>query len=159
MKKKYIWTAVTVLYVLFVFSNSMKPATVSSADSGKVLSLAREFLAASGISIQWLTEHIIRKTGHFSEYTLFGVLLSGCILSHGIGGERRWFIHLTAGYMVPFVDETIQLFVNGRSGQISDVWLDCSGVAFGTLIVAVIMLTKKRMEKLYDKKLPDGTGI
>lgn len=159
MKKKYIWTAVTVLYVLFVFSNSMKPAVVSSADSGKVLKLAREFLASSGISFQWLTEHMIRKTGHFSEYALLGVLLSGCILSYGIAGERRWLLHLTAGYMVPFMDETIQLFVKGRSGQISDVWLDCSGVAFGTLLAAVIMLTRKRLEKLYDKELPDGTGI
>ena len=32
-----------------------------------------------------------------------------------------------------FVDETLQLFTEGRSGQISDVWLDMAGAAAGTL--------------------------
>ena len=35
--------------------------------------------------------------------------------------------------MIPFVDETIQLFVEGRSGQVSDVWLDLAGALCGLL--------------------------
>jgi len=159
MKKRYIRTAATLIYVLFIFSNSMMPAEISSAESGKVLTLARELLTASGITAQWLTEHIIRKMGHFAEYALLGVMLSGWVQSLGFAAERRWFIHLTAGYMVPFLDETIQLSVRGRSGQIWDVWLDCAGVAFGTLLWASMVLNKKRTEKLHDKKLSDGTGI
>ncbi|MEY8356719.1 VanZ family protein [Lachnospiraceae bacterium 54-53] len=159
MKRRYVWTAVTLLYVLFIFSNSMKPAEISSLDSGTVLRFAREIFAASGISAQWLTEHVIRKTGHFSEYTLLGVVLSGWVRSLGVSAERRRFIHLTAGYAVPFLDETIQLFVRGRSGQISDVWLDCAGTLFGTLLVAVVRFINKKTEKLHDEKLSDGTGI
>ena len=51
------------------------------------------------------------------------------------GGNGRYRIFnrdvLMMIFMVPFVDETIQLFVAGRSGQISDVWLDMSGAAAG----------------------------
>ena len=41
-------------------------------------------------------------------------------------------------FIVPFVDETIQLFVSGRSGQISDVWLDFCGVMCGLLLAAAL---------------------
>ncbi len=159
MKKRYVWTAVIVLYVLFIFSNSMKPAEISSAASGRVLRMVRESLALSGVSSQWLTDHIIRKAAHFSEYTLLGLLLSGCVPACGFKAEKRWFIHLTAGYMVPFADETIQLFVRGRSGQISDVWLDCTGVAFGTLFAAFLFIIWKRTGKLHDKKLSNDSAI
>jgi Predicted integral membrane protein len=159
MKKKYIWLAILMVYILFIFSNSMKPADISSVDSGKALELARHLLAASGAEASWLTDHIIRKTAHFSEYTLLGAILFCCVRSCEFTGERRWFIHLTVGYAVPFLDETIQLFIKGRSGQISDVWLDCAGVAFGTLLMALLRLRKGRIEKLNVKKLSNGTGI
>ncbi|CUX59516.1 VanZ like family protein [Clostridium sp. C105KSO15] len=148
MKKKAIWTAVTILFILFIFSNSMKPSDISSADSGWVFRVAQESLGSLGISTRWLTEHIVRKTGHFSEYTILGILLYGCIRSYGFPAERRYFIRLTAGFMVPFVDETIQLGVCGRSGQISDVWLDCAGVAFGILIAALLLRYRGRRAKI-----------
>ena len=47
--------------------------------------------------------------------------------------------------LVPFVDETIQLFVPGRSGQISDVWLDMAGGAAGFL--AAFLLEQYKMRK------------
>ena len=43
-------------------------------------------------------------------------------------------IHRIAIFAVPFLDETIQLFTEGRSGQISDVWLDMAGALTGTLL-------------------------
>ena len=47
-------------------------------------------------------------------------------------GRCRVLLQLFLSVFRPFVDETIQLFTPGRSGQISDVWLDMSGVLFGT---------------------------
>jgi VanZ family protein len=55
---------------------------------------------------------------------------------------------------VPFTDETIQLFVAGRSGQISDVWLDCAGAAFGTVVfMAAGRILSRTGVKKRDKKL------
>lgn len=159
MKMKYIWPAILVVYILFIFSNSMKPADISSMDSGKALELARHLLAAAGTEASWLTDHVIRKAAHFSEYALLGVILVCCVRSCEFTGERRLFLHLTAGYAVPFLDETIQLFVKGRSGQLPDVWLDCGGVVFGALFMALLGLRKGRTEKLNVKKLSNGAGI
>jgi VanZ family protein len=138
MKKRLVWTVASVLYILFIYSNSMKTADLSSVDSGHALEYLKNLFISAGFESRWLTEHIIRKAGHFTEYTLLGMILYQCVKSYEFGMERRLFIHGTAGFLIPFIDETIQLFVPGRSGQISDVWLDCSGVAAGTVIATLL---------------------
>lgn len=138
MKKRLIWTVAAALYILFIYSNSLKTADLSSADSGHVLVALKNMFLSAGIESRWLTDHLIRKAGHFSEYTLLGMILYQCVKSYEFGMERRLFIHGAAGFLIPFIDETIQLFVAGRSGQISDVWLDCSGVAAGIVIAALL---------------------
>ena len=138
MKKRLIWTVAAVLYILFIYSNSLKTADLSSADSGHVLMLLRDLFTTAGIESRWLTEHIIRKAGHFTEYSLLGLILYQCVKLYNFDRKKRLYIHGAAGFLIPFIDETIQLFVSGRSGQISDVWLDFSGVAAGTIIAALL---------------------
>lgn len=159
MKKNRLWTLAVLFYVLFIYSNSMKPAVLSSQDSGFVLGLAQDIFEYTGSEASWLTEHAVRKLAHFSEYAVLGILLSGCFRSYGLKADRQWLLHGLAGFILPFVDETIQLFVEGRSGQLSDVWLDCSGVFFGTAVFLVFLLIGKRMESMNVKKLPDHSSV
>ena len=42
------------------------------------------------------------------------------------------------------LDETLQLFAAGRSGQISDVWLDLAGFLTGWIVVALIALFRRK---------------
>lgn len=149
MKKNRLWTVAVAVYILFIFSNSMKPADLSSADSGTVLELVRHICASVTIDSSMITEHIIRKLAHFSEYTLLGIFLYSCLKSYGLERERFGLLQIIIGFAVPFTDETIQLFVAGRSGQISDVWLDCAGVACGTVIcwAAMYFYSRRKEEK------------
>lgn len=144
MKKKYIWTAATVFYVLFIFSHSMKPSDLSSEDSGRVLELVQKAFELWEINAPWVTEYVIRKAAHFTEYTLLGILLWNSLPACGFAPQVRWLIHLTAGCVIPLLDETIQLFVPGRSGQVGDIWIDCFGVVFGTLLGAAGLMVKKQ---------------
>ena len=53
---------------------------------------------------------------------------------HGLGsGDCK------SGVLIALSDETIQLFVEGRSGQITDEWLDSAGVLFGLLCVGCLV--------------------
>ena len=131
MKKTRIWHIVLVCYVLFIYSNSMTPAAISSQESGFVLELVHGLLDSAGISALWLTDHIIRKCAHFCEYTVLGVLLTQSLNQVQSFGRYRVLLQLFLSVFLPFVDETIQLFTPGRSGQISDVWLDMSGALCG----------------------------
>ena len=98
-----------------------------------MLRFAAGLLETAGVPSGWLTEHLVRKTAHFAEYALFGVLLWNCLRTYEL--PRRVWTLLEAWLILaaPFVDETLQLFTEGRSGQLSDVWLDMAGAAAGTL--------------------------
>ena len=131
------WHVVILVYICFIYGNSLTPATISSQESGFLLDKFRGVMTSLGWEHLWLTEHIIRKTAHFAEYAVLGGLM---VKACGENGRYRIFNRdvLTMIFMVPFLDETIQLFVAGRSGQISDVWLDMSGAVTGTILYACI---------------------
>lgn len=159
----WLWHIILILYIMFIYSNSMRPAVQSSAESGSVLRLLQNLAESVGIAVPWLTEHIVRKCAHFIEYTGLGILLRQsasyikwnrsvpesmetltALEERTLGWRKkeiRSFIflelHRIAIFAVPFVDETIQLFTEGRSGQISDVWLDMAGVLTGTVLYLV----------------------
>ena len=139
------WHVVILVYICFIYGNSLTPATISSQESGFLLDKFRGVMISLGWEHLWLTEHIIRKTAHFAEYAVLGGLTAR---AYGLYGRHRICNRdaLMLIFMVPFVDETIQIFVAGRSGQISDVWLDMSGAAVGMAIAAGVMccLRKKR---------------
>ena len=61
---------------------------------------------------------------------------------------RHFFKHVSwpvlGGLLTALTDETIQLFVPGRSGQVTDIWIDFSGVMTG-LLAGLILLGLIRM--------------
>ena len=132
--------------IWFIFSNSMAVADVSSVSSGRVLQLLQAVLRRLGhpALAQRLTMHIVRKLAHFCEYLLEGFLLMLCLRVY----TRHFFKHVSwpmlGGLLTALTDETIQLFVPGRSGQVTDIWIDFSGVMTG-LLVGLILLGLVRM--------------
>ena len=137
MNRKYLWPALLVCYVAFVFSNSLRVAAESAEQSGSVLLMVQQLLSDIGLGNIGITEHFIRKAAHFAEYTGMGLLIFKAVqpFQRPRAETVLWMILL--GIFIPFSDETIQLFVEGRSGQISDVWLDMSGVLAGCIMTAL----------------------
>ena len=135
------FTAALIACIWFIFSNSMAVADVSSVSSGRVLQLLQAVLRRLGMPglAQRLTMHIVRKMAHFCEYTLEGFLLMLCMRVY----TRRYVRHITvpmlAGVLTALTDETIQLFSQGRSSQVTDVWLDSAGVLAGILAALLLM--------------------
>jgi len=108
----------------------MDPADISSEKSGAVLLILNKLLFG-GKAV--LTEHIVRKLAHFAEYTIAGIL--GMLFFRNLGFP---VLSLFSGLLVALTDETIQLFVPGRSGQITDVWLDFSGILAGSAVYFIL---------------------
>lgn len=143
------WVAVCVclaLFTLLIWGNSMRTATQSAQQSGAVLAWLTPWLEAWGVNTQGF-HTVLRKLAHFSEYGLLGVLW-GCELwlgPHGQrlrgAGERLGLCMFTA-----CLDETIQLFVPGRSGEIRDVWIDVAGALTGLLAACLMgyLIRQKR---------------
>ncbi|MGI5948669.1 MAG: VanZ family protein [Lachnospiraceae bacterium] len=134
-RRQKIWLVILLVYIAIVYGRSIKPAAVSSQESGFVLAAAVELFDQAGLPSGWLTDHIVRKTAHFTEYAGLGLLLF--INLRSLTERRvRWQAGMFAVVVIPFLDETIQLFAAGRAAMIQDVWLDISGEVFGLVIAA-----------------------
>ena len=159
---KRLWTVAVILYIGFIFHNSLTPALESSRQSSGVLAVVLAAADNIGIEGAWITEHFIRKTAHFAEYTLLGLLLSVAVRQYAAPLPTELLVKGWLGTMIPLADETIQLFVEGRSGQISDVWLDMGGVLAGVLTAGLAeCLLKVRAGRKRDGKAEcgDASGI
>lgn len=133
--KAICFTALAIT-VAFIFSNSMQVGVESAERSGSILSRLLEWLPFLG---GWFTEHILRKLGHFLEYALAGFWLLLCLRSCTTQIRKYMARPLLAGILIALSDETIQLFVAGRSGQVTDVWIDSFGVVCGLLVTWCIV--------------------
>ena len=143
---RVIFTIALIGCIVFIFSNSLQIADVSEGASGRVLGILQGILRHLGLpgAADRLTMHIVRKLAHFCEYLLEGFLLMLCLRVY----TRHFFKHVSwpmlGGLLTALTDETIQLFVPGRSGQVTDIWIDFSGVMTG-LLVGLILLGLVRM--------------
>ena len=126
MTRRRTFWVLTALWLLFVWGHSLMPASVSKEESHHWLALLQTWLP-------WLTDYLIRKAAHFTEYAVLGALLFGAAdTRYGL-----WFPPCF-GVLAALADETVQLFAAGRSGQVSDVWLDLAGFLAGWVVVGGI---------------------
>ena len=144
--QKLILTAISVLFVGFIFSNSLFSGEVSSGKSKALLQWLQNFFDSLGIPFGF-TEHFLRKLGHFSEYFVLGCLLAVTIRQYRPKQSFGIFIELFLLSFLPVVDELIQLFVPGRGSSVADVLLDFCGGTVG-MAIALLILWQHRRRRL-----------
>ncbi|MDY2776910.1 MAG: VanZ family protein [Collinsella sp.] len=125
------WLIITLVTIAIIWGNSLVPGTGSSGLSMAVVEAIRSFLDGFDIPSAWVTNFLIRKAAHFSEYAFLGIVASQAFDRDRTRLPISIISTVALLIVVPCMDETIQLFVSGRSGQISDVLLDCTGAAVG----------------------------
>ena len=136
MKKKNfkVWLILTIVWTVLIFGHSAMPASVSDQESLGILGFLQNIFPN-------LTNHVLRKIGHFTEFAVSGLFFTGTFWYHG---RFRLSKPLLAAFLTGFADETLQLFIPGRSGQITDVWLDFSGAVVGVLLMWIIFCIRKK---------------
>lgn len=87
------WLIAAGCMTLFIWGNSLVPGTGSSHLSLSVVSMARSWLSGMGLPSAWLTNLLVRKMAHFSEYAL--------LIEH-IGSQR--FFDRSEAFDAPFCD-------------------------------------------------------
>ena len=146
---RIILTALSILAVGFIWYNSLKNADDSAESSGRIMAFLNGIF--DRIGLPEVSEHIVRKTAHFVEFFTLGGLLSLTALSYTPRIRRALLFALPAGLLTAVVDEFIQRFSAGRSGEFKDVLLDFCGVLCASLIVTLVAyLIKRKKEKVYE---------
>ncbi len=147
--KKIIFTIMTLLWVALIFSFSIQPGEVSGDISGLFLQKVLEWFTP-GLFEQletmpqeqldmWHT--VLRKCAHFTEFAVLGVLSSLTLFQTKV--SRRVLMAIVFCLVVASMDETLQLFVDGRAGRFVDVMIDETGALTGIIMIAVGMRYKK----------------
>ena len=99
--------------------------------------------------VHWdLIHHLIRKTGHFMGYGIFSLV---CFRGFWITMQntalqlprqlRAYGLAILATFLVAGADEFHQSFLPNRTGQFSDVLLDCCGAAMLCFVLFLGMQT------------------
>lgn len=145
---KIIIFSITAALIAFAFVHSSMSADISGEESESVLEFLQNILRFFGFGTE-LTDHIVRKAAHFTEYMAIGCMLTACAYSFNRAKPSRYSVHiLFAGLATAVCDETIQLNVQGRSGQITDVLLDFVGVAAGFVLMLIVFALYRKIRKI-----------
>lgn len=125
---------------------------------------ADESSAQSGAILKWLIEHfgdnffttfIVRKSAHFCEYAGLSLLFCNAYYRSKV---KYWGVFAVISSSVYAVtDELHQLFVDGRSCQVSDWFLDTCGALCGALFCFILYIICKRVAQ--KKKYIDTKNI
>lgn len=119
--------------LLFIWSNSLESMELSSQKSALLLK-ALTFLLQPFFGKGNVTDHLIRKLAHFTEFGILGALLSLYVAMRGRMQMQSVLNCMFFCLAAAVADEAIQL-ISARGSQVADVLLDFAGALLGIFTV------------------------
>ena len=142
--KKMIYLFLSILIMGFIFGNSLMDAVDSSSESGFLTAFAQHVLNWLGFHVPIAElHHIIRKCAHFTEFALESFFVVKALSAFRVRRQTWLAYALLIGLLTAVIDENIQLYSIGRSGQVTDVLLDFSGTIVG-VVIAILTGSNRR---------------
>lgn len=126
-----------VIWMIFIFIMSSFNGNISSNQSGSIADLIYNLFDISDTEKVSL---IVRKCAHVSEFFILGILVINLISKYNV--KYSYLISFIVCVLYASSDEFHQLFVSGRSGQVTDVLIDLIGVVLGLSIYCLIKYFK-----------------
>ncbi|MGN1322896.1 MAG: VanZ family protein [Bacilli bacterium] len=126
-----------VIWMIFIFIMSSFNGNISSNQSGSIADLIYNLF---NISDTEKVSLIVRKCAHVSEFFILGILVINLVSKYNV--KHIYLISFIICVLYASSDEFHQLFVSGRSGQVTDVLIDLIGVVLGLSIYCLIKYFK-----------------
>ncbi len=151
MNKKRILNIVLLLLsmiVIFLFSNedAKKSDNTSKSVTEKIIIVTNQG-SKNDSDFQTKVDRydvIVRKVAHAMEYLLFGILLINVLKDYKALTIKIVIMAIVLSMIYAFSDELHQLFISGRSMQMTDVLIDTCSASFGIIL---FYLMRKRYSK------------
>ena len=141
-----IMLVITGLYIIFIWWHSTLTAEESTVESTNVLLFVVNLLKGLGFTPE-LTDHIIRKSAHFCEFALLGLLT---LWSAYLNNKKIIRNLMPIGFVclaTAVIDELVQIGSKGRSAEVTDVALDFCGAVTGVIIFLIIFSIVRLFKK------------
>lgn len=143
--KKTIAVILLILLIAFIWGHSAVSRETSKAESlavGGFLTPFLELFVGNGN----VTDHLVRKLAHFSEYAALGAALAFLLHTDGKTSLFRISYAALCAMAVAVADEGIQLFADGRGAQVQDILLDTAGAIFGLAMLLALFEIAMRLK-------------
>ena len=147
MKKRIIlYIILTIVCMITIFYFSSRNTIESNGTSKwliKYFVTIYEKVTKSNVNEELIINKLnypVRKLAHFSIYFLLGIFIYGIFSCAKI--NHKLLLSMIICVIYASLDETHQLFVYGRTGQVLDVLIDSVGSLISILIIKVIKCNK-----------------
>lgn len=160
-----LFALLTFAWMCVIFAFSAADSTDSAELSGSLLvkllsAVVPHWSAMSEAKHEQIVESLhtlFRKCGHFSEYTVLGILMT-CTVRQFLKIKSRLtlpkaeiWLPVLLSFLYAVSDEVHQRFVPGRSCEFRDVMIDTGGACFGMLLLylahRIFRMLKKHRKK------------
>ena len=142
--KKIRYLLLSLLIIAFIFGNSMMDATDSNSESRFLTAFVQNVLNWLGFHVPiGELHHAIRKCAHFTEYALEAFFVAKTLTAFRVRRQTWLAYALLIGLLTAVIDENIQIYSIGRSGQVTDVLLDFSGTIVGVVMAMLISWNRR----------------
>ena len=154
MKLKYVSWIPAVIIMCIIFTFSAKTAIESDDSSLQIANVIIGIYEKSSGNITDMSQkqelllqvdHIVRKMSHGLEYAVLAVFVAFHL---GVCDLKRWKLFFTTilfSGTYACTDEFHQLFVAGRSCQLTDVMIDATGATIGATCFIILLILQKRI--------------
>ena len=122
----------------FICGNFLLSGTECSDLSGRVIAILEKLFGP--VTNYGKVNHYVRKLAHMTEYAALGFCLSWFWYLWQKPGKETFSLPLLCGLTTACIDETIQLFSQGRGSSLKDVWIDFIGCSCGVLCAICLLL-------------------
>lgn len=133
------------LSLAFIWGNSLLPRTESAEMSGSLTALLERIFGPAA-NFERLHHHV-RKLAHMTEYAVLALCLGWSLFLWQKPVRDLWPLHPLLGLFTACVDETIQLFSQGRGSSLLDVWIDMAGFTLAFLLWRLLSASARRRDR------------
>lgn len=136
---KAICWALCAACMALIFWFSSRTAAESSAQSDIFVELFKRIFGDNNV-----TDFIVRKAAHFSEFAGLGLLFAVAFYVQFGKAKIPFALLCASAYAV--TDEVHQIFVEGRTCKFTDWVIDTTGALLGVLVVFAAILIAERFK-------------
>ena len=154
--KKIIYLILVIIWMLLIFNFSNQKAYYSTklSDSFIYKTICKVYkVFHSNVSEEKLDmivsdyTVIVRKLAHFTIYLILGILVLLFIREFKLDFKYTFIIPILICFIYAISDETHQLFVEGRSGELRDIFIDTLGSFIGISLTLLWCKIRRIKEK------------
>ena len=138
--KKIINIIILILWMCLIFFFSSQNADESTKTSGIFDNIIN--IVFKDDSVKPTVKYVVRKIAHFTEYCILAILVLNVIKDYTSITYKTLIIAFILCALYAASDEWHQTFVDGRAGQLFDVFIDSCGVLTGLILYKYVIKRK-----------------